>query len=372
MRKITIAFITLFILLLSIAPATATVSFIDLSAPSSASPGESFTISATAYDPSYSITAISMSSAKGKTSTYSCTPAHTCTQKFLITKYSAGAYTYTITSKNDIGQSASKTVTVNVKNPTINMPNLASVFSSSSSRSVYPAVSIPIQSSSDVSAAASTKVKFHWVMAAIDGPSMDNNDNLVYLNPSSVKINNVGTKSATPFTQFNVSADTRYDIFYSSNGYTTDGDVFLFDSRLPSCPVSGCDYTQGQSRTTCDYNATSDYFRCTVNNPNFGGPIAFDYYKNHPLYGANTVEVVNELFKPHCPIVYGMTNATFINGINYTGLDLDSYVYDDNTAKSDLIWTVTRQDNVSVSIGMSNIITVRALNSLFSGNDIIR
>ncbi|MBD3313854.1 PKD domain-containing protein, partial [Candidatus Woesearchaeota archaeon] len=304
--------------------------------------GDDFTIQVSAYDPIFNVMSLTLER-DGSLITRNCMPAHTCIRSWTITEAQAGQYTYMITGENEVGQSHTESVSVNVLG----------------------------QAEEDT---------YVFVTGSIIGPEKTNNDREVFIDPSTVRIEGYGQRTADHYADFDVTADTELNVHYSAEGYETDWDVFFFDSRIPQCTSEGCSFTRatdgpGETFTTeCEFfSSPEDHYACRLTSSAYDSYIEFDYYPyNSEVQASNVIIAKNKMYRPGCPQVYGLREVSFVNGQSYSGLDLDDYVHDDNTPKSDITWTVSNEDYVTTTIGMSNIISIVANDPGFAGSDMIR
>ena len=134
--------------------------------------------------------------------------------------------------------------------------------------------------------------------AAIDGPSYCEDGLYVYINPCTIDVGGV-TKTGTPAANFNVNANTVYDVTYSASGYQTDTDDFYFDAGLPTCSGTTCHLTTNQFDTHCTYSSTYDDWTCVVTDTITTQWISFIYNKNDPTWG-EVIRILNSMYPVEC------------------------------------------------------------------------
>ncbi|MBN1543965.1 DUF2341 domain-containing protein, partial [Candidatus Woesearchaeota archaeon] len=285
-------------------------------------PGETFTITITATDSDDLVTRISLGRAPYTGSDFDirdCNPAsHSCTIEFEMSEAAAGAYTYMIKAKNERNQIVNDAITVNVVEHT-------------------------------------TTSSFNFRTAAMDGQDygmgiIDYVNSEIFVWGDDV----TGlTLAGTPFATFSVPSNQLLAARYTSEGYQTDVDYFYFDSRLPSCSGESCTFaeTLGDSTYTTSCNIVlSDYhYFCTLTGDD-GYTISFDYRATTDPIGPNTIRRYNLIYPQSAPIVnFGALDATFVEGAALV-LDLDEYIYDNDTSDSDITWSARLNSNILVSI----------------------
>jgi hypothetical protein len=164
------------------------------------------------------------------------------------------------------------------------------------------------------------------------------------------------TITGTPFATFSVPSNTLLAANYDSEGYLTDMDWFYFDSRLPTCSGEACTFTsdfEGQTYTTrCSMIVYDHHYACTLSGPD-GYSVAFDYRAATDPVGPNTIRRYNLIYPHSAPIVdFGAFDASFIEGQTLT-IDLDDFVYDNDTDTSTITWSTSMTRNTIVSIDPS-------------------
>ncbi|MBU2561238.1 MAG: carboxypeptidase-like regulatory domain-containing protein, partial [Nanoarchaeota archaeon] len=288
-------------------------------------PGETFTITITAADSDDLVTRISLGRAPYHAADFNirdCDPAaNTCTIEFEMSEAAAGTYTYMIKAKNERNQIVNDAITVNVVEHT-------------------------------------TTSSFNFRTAAMDGEDYGRGI-IDYVNSEIFVWGDYVeglTLTGTPFATFTVPSNQLLAARYTSEGYQTDIDYFYFDSRLPSCSGERCTFTQtaGHSTYTTSCNIVlSDYhYLCTLTGDE-GYTISFDYRATTDPIGPNTIRRYNLLYPQSAPIVdFGAFDASFMEGESLI-IDLDDYVYDNDTSLSDITWTVRRNSNIQVNIDPS-------------------
>src|SRR3989338_3854963 len=178
MRKMKKRFFPLiaFAILLAVAiPSAALINFISIDvSPSTVTAGQNFQITVTAVETGSSpIMGMSLGR-NGNYVTQNCLPAQTCIKTWTLNEAAAGQYTYIIRAWNSNGQTSLDSVTVNVQG-------------------------------------GSPPQTFIFRTSAIDGASMDNNDQLVYINPSTIKVGSV-SKTGTPYASFTVNMNQELNV----------------------------------------------------------------------------------------------------------------------------------------------------------------
>jgi uncharacterized membrane protein len=284
--------------------------------------GGTFTISVTATDSDDLVTRIALGVAPYGPTDFDARdcdpPSHSCTIEFEKSEPEPGVYGYALKAKNERNHIANDAITVTVTE-------------------------------------RATTSYFNFRTAAMDGE--DYGLGVIDYVDSEISVWREGipdlTISGTPFATFGMPSDELWAVEYVADGYITDTDFFYFDSRLPSCSGSGCEFTadvDGVTYTTgCDLVVSDSHYFCKLTNDE-GYSVSFDYRAVGDPVGPNTIQRHNLIYPASAPIVdFGTLDAVFIEG-GYLTIPLDDYVYDADTDPSDLTWTVERNEDVQVEI----------------------
>ncbi|MDD5086376.1 MAG: MopE-related protein, partial [Candidatus Nanoarchaeia archaeon] len=167
--------------------------------------------------------------------------------------------------------------------------------------------------------------------AAIDGPSYCEDGLYVYINPSTINVGGV-IKTGTPAANFNVNANTVYDITYSASGYQTDTDDFYFDAGLPTCSGTTCHLTTSHFDTHCTYSLTYKDWTCVVTDTQTEQWISFIYNKNDPTYG-EVIRILNSMYPGEC-----MPDEEDCKQCGYSNIGECKYGTQTRVCKSDYTW----------------------------------
>ncbi len=143
-------------------------------------------------------------------------------------------------------------------------------------------------------ASVSASSNYLFRTAAIDQEEFDNYGSYVFLDNCEISIG-TDTKNTNP-ANFNVGANDVFSVVYRCEDYQSDIDDYFIDSRISTCPTSGCTFVENYFVTTCEYMSSYDRWYCIVNDTDTGQWISYNYYKNDPVYG----EVVRAITKL-CP-----------------------------------------------------------------------
>lgn len=303
---------------------------------------QNFTIEATASDPDNDMSALTLGVAPYGEADFMpqpCTSGTTCTKSWTLNQAEPGLYTYRVKAKNELNQIITEDVVVHVLEE-------------------------------------ATTDTFIFRTAGVEAGPYFLLNAYEYINPVNVSIHDwlgrlLGSQVGSPFATFNVSSNTLYVVNYATLGYRVDADNLLFDEELPGCSSLGCSMAQGNFTTTCVYRPLTTDFRCTLVNSAVNDSIDFYYKPTGDTLGDNVIRVYNPMYASTAPVVSSIPPINFTEGGNFTGLDLDDYVIDEDNADSEITWLVSNADYVNVTINAARVITLRPLDSNFFGTDII-
>jgi PKD repeat protein len=131
---------------------------------------------------------------------------------------------------------------------------------------------------------------------AIDGPAFDNYGDYDVLTGCTITIG-LDSQNSNP-AHFTVGSNDVFSVVYQCDGYITDIDDFMFDSRLSTCSGTTCHLTYLQYDTKCTYSSVFNDWTCVVTDTNNGQWISYIYNKNHPIYGEDII--TNNKLYPVC------------------------------------------------------------------------